>query len=169
MAWPSERSLDGGVDEIPQRRAGRLWLAGKHAVGPDPEALLERIGATAIICLNERHEIDDRYPGYVEWLTSQAPERAHWVPIHDLHAPTLDVARALVAEIDDRLAAGQGVVVHCGAGIGRAGTIATSVLLHQGIPLDEALATVAAHRPMAGPEAGAQRELLETLAGLSSS
>ena len=114
------------------------------------------------MCLNERHEIDDRYPGYVDWLVGD--ERARWVPIHDLHAPATDVAVELVERIDADLAAGRGVVVHCGAGIGRAGTIATAVLMHQGVPLGDALATVAAHRPMAGPEAGAQRELLDALA-----
>src|SRR4051794_41371069 len=97
MAWPSERSLDGGIDEIPQRGPGRLWLAGKHAVGPDPEALLTRVGADAIVCLNERHEIDDRYPGYVEWLVEEAPPRAHRVPIHDLHAPPLPAGREPVS------------------------------------------------------------------------
>jgi hypothetical protein len=164
VTWLTGRSRDGGVDEIPQARPGRLWLAGKHAVAPDPEAQLLALGATSIVCLNERHELADRYPDYVRWLGAEAPARAHWVPIHDLHAPGVAVATALVREVDGRLARGEGVILHCGAGIGRAGTIAVAVLLAQGVPLEDALATVAAHRPMAGPEAGAQRDLLDTLA-----
>jgi hypothetical protein len=35
-------NLDGGIHEIPlpPPAAGRLWLCGKHAIGPDPEGLL---------------------------------------------------------------------------------------------------------------------------------
>ena len=56
------------------------------------------------------------------------------------------------------------MLLHCGAGIGRAGTIAIAVLLAMGEPLDGAARTVADHRPMAGPEAGAQTDLLTALA-----
>ena len=31
--WPSDRSLDGGIDEIPIPGSGRLWLAGKWLLG----------------------------------------------------------------------------------------------------------------------------------------
>jgi protein-tyrosine phosphatase len=58
------------------------------------------------------------------------------------------------------------VLLHCGAGIGRAGTVAAGLLMALGTPMDAALATVAAHRPMAGPEAGGQVELLEALDAL---
>lgn len=163
--WPSERSRTGGVDEIPlPRPPGRLWLAGKHFVGPDPEAAMARTGATAVVCLNERHELVDRYPGYVEWLETEAPGRALWHPVPDLHAPRPDAARALVAELVTRLDGGASLLVHCGAGIGRAGTVAVAVLVDMGMPLDAALDSVARHRPGAGPEAGAQTELLVTLA-----
>ena len=63
-----------------------------------------------------------------------------------------------------RLAAGGHVLVHCGAGIGRAGTLAVCVLMEHGVGRDDALALVARHRPMAGPEVGAQRELVDELA-----
>ena len=51
-----------------------------------------------------------------------------------------------------------------GAGIGRAGTMAAAVLMTMDVPADDALAIVAEHRPMAGPEAGAQRDLIDALA-----
>jgi protein-tyrosine phosphatase len=54
--------------------------------------------------------------------------------------------------------------MHCGAGIGRAGTVATGLLISCGVPLPDALHHVGACRPMAGPEAGAQTELLVALA-----
>jgi len=92
--WPQGRSLHGGVDEIPLPPAagGRLWLSGKHFIGPDPEAALRRIGATAIVCLTEPAELIDRYPAYVDWLRANQPARALWWPVPDLHVPDLDDA-----------------------------------------------------------------------------
>ncbi len=159
--WPYGRARDGGIDEIPLPGPGRLWLCGKHVVGPDPVGAMSRVGATTIVCLTEEHELADRYPAYVEWM--RGSEQALWVPIHDLHAPELEKARALVGLLRTRLDAGEHLLMHCGAGIGRAGTIAVAVLMSYGVALEAALATVAAARPMAGPEAGAQRSLLEAV------
>lgn len=144
---------------------GRLWLCGKHFVAPDPERALAHVGATTVVCLNERAELLDRYPAYVEWLDRNQPGRAVWQPIADLNAPDVDTAGMLLAELRRRVARGDVLLVHCGAGIGRAGTIAAGLLVTMGTPLATALATVAAHRTMAGPEAGAQADLLAALAG----
>jgi protein-tyrosine phosphatase len=86
-----------------------------------------------------------------------------WWPVPDLHAPSLAETSELVGRLRTRLDAGGMVLVHCGAGIGRAGTIAAAVLMSLGMPRTEAVAVVAFHRPMAGPEAGAQAALLESL------
>ena len=48
----------------------------------------------------------------------------------------------------------------CRAGIGRTGTMTVCLLMMLGMEPQAALAHVAAHRPMAGPEVGAQREQL---------
>jgi hypothetical protein len=157
--------MDGGIDEIPLPRvSGRLWLCGKHAVGPDPIAALERAGADTIVCLNEVDELGDRYPEYVAWLRRETAERHIWFPVPDLHAPPLADVLPLLDELHQRLDAGGALLVHCGAGIGRAGTVATLVLVGLGMGEEEALAHVAAHRPMAGPEAGSQRELVAAVA-----
>ena len=165
MTWPRGRARDGGVDEIPIAGlpSGALFLCGKHAVAPDPEALLARVGATTIVCLNEAHELGSRYPEFLEWLAANAPERGVHHPIPDLHADAADLT-ALVENLYGRLVNGERLVVTCGAGIGRAGTVATALLMRTGASLDDALATVRAHRPMAGPESGAQTEVLEVLA-----
>ena len=160
--WPHGRARDGGVDEIPLPAVpGRLWLCGKHAIGPDAEALVALVGATSVVCLTERHELADRYPDYVAWLDRERGGRAVWQPIHDLHAPGVEEVAPLVDDVVARLRGGEGVVVHCGAGIGRAGTLAVCVLVSLGHDVDDALAVVAAHRPMAGPEVGAQRDLVQ--------
>ncbi len=163
--FADERSRNGGLDEVPLPSGrGRLWLCGKHLVGPDAEGVLERTGAAAVVCLNERYELASRYPGYVAWLETTEPGRAVWFPVPDLHVPTMEEVRPFVTTLVARLDAGEGLVVHCGAGMGRAGTLAAALLLGQGCSLADALARVAAARPGAGPQATVQQALLEALA-----
>lgn len=163
-AWRTGRSVDGGIDRVPVPGThGTMWLCGKHLIGPDPVATIESLGIDTVVCLSQQHELVERYPHYVDWL-AEAGEAAIWHPIPDLHAPHPDEAVKLVDEILRRLDLDHHVLIHCGAGIGRAGTIAAAVLLRRGVPLDHALATVAACRPMGGPEAGPQTALLEHLA-----
>ncbi|HET6793432.1 MAG TPA: dual specificity protein phosphatase family protein [Acidimicrobiales bacterium] len=175
--WHSERSRNGGVDEVPLPGAtGRLWLCGKHFIGPDHVSAAARVGADVVVCLCHGHELEDRYPGYVEWLTGSGGAGADpgaagddlmavWRPVHDLHAPSAEQALELVETVAAHLDAGRSVLVHCGAGIGRAGTLAAAVLMRQGLSRQEALERVAASRPMAGPEAGPQSDLLVELEG----
>jgi protein-tyrosine phosphatase len=161
-----QRSLDGGIDEIPLMRAapvGRLFLCGKHVVGPDPQAALAHAGASTVVCLNEAHELDDRYPHYVAWLHTERHRQAVWFPIPDLHAPPVIAMERLLDDLLGRLHAGEHLLVHCGAGIGRAGTTAVGVLLRLGWDLDDALVHVRRHRPLAGPEAGEQLRLVREL------
>jgi protein-tyrosine phosphatase len=164
--WAEDRSRHGGVDEIPLPRdlTGKLFLCGKHFIGPEPQAAIGHVGATTVVCLNSAAELD-RYPTYVAWLRDQSPERLVWWPIPDLGAPTHRAAAELLEELRCRLAGGERILLHCGAGIGRAGTIAAGLLVAMGMDLNEAVEHVRAHRPMAGPEAGAQTELLLWLAG----
>lgn len=159
----SERSRNGGIDRIPVDGVpGGLWLCGKHLIGPDVEAAVARVGADVVLCLNERHELDARYPDYVAWLRTDP--RAWWLPVPDLGAPSVAVAAEATASLVQHLEAGRTVLVHCGAGIGRAGTFAAAVLVARGRSVEDAVAVVAASRPAAGPEAGAQRALLVALA-----
>jgi protein-tyrosine phosphatase len=162
--WPRGRQRDGGIDEVPlSERKGQLWLCGKHLVGPDPEAALERVQASIVVCLTQSHEVADRYPAYVDWLHHHLGERAIWLPIPDLDAPALQSGIELVARLDALVADGHGVIMHCAAGIGRSGTMATALLMWGGMRADAARELVAASRPMAGPEAGPQLEFLADL------
>jgi len=123
-------------------------------------------GADLIVCLCERPELIDRYPAYVEWLELQSgPDgQALWFPVPDLHAPSLERVRPFLEQLSEHVQAGRSLLMHCGAGIGRTGTMAVALLMHMGIPHDDALSTVARARPMAGPEVGAQTQLLALLA-----
>ncbi len=164
-SWGSERSRTGGIDEIPlHHRAGRLLLCSKHHIGPDVEQVLTTHRVDTVVCLTQRHELDPRFPAYVHWLDHN-PAHAIWRPTPDLGTLPFDEMLTLIDDVDDRLQRGAGVVVHCAAGIGRSGTLAVGLLLRHGLSLDDSLAHVAAHRSLAGPETGPQRELVEQLEG----
>ena len=62
---------------------------------------------------------------------------------------------------------GEVLLMHCGAGIGRAGTLAAGLLIWLGVDAEQARRVVAESRPLAGPEAGAQDELLVELERIS--
>lgn len=159
LDWLTDRQRDGGIDRLrlPTDVPGTLWLCGKHAIST-------RFGSGAwdtVVCLVERHELDDRYPDYLAWLDA-AGDSAIWHEIHDLHAPPAVEMTSLVERIVERLRAGERLVMHCAAGKGRTGTTAACVLIEFGASIDDALQRVAADRPGAGPEVGAQRDLVAT-------
>ena len=155
-------NLDGGIHEIPlPTLAGRLWLCGKHFIGPDPERALTSVNADHVVCLVHERELRDRYDGYISWL--QLTDCATWYPIHDLSSPPLAEILPVYQGVVDRLSRGESVVVHCAAGIGRAGTLAVAVCQLTGMPLNEALAHVRKHRPGAGPEVGSQLDAVIAL------
>jgi protein-tyrosine phosphatase len=152
-------NLDGGIHSIPVPDAsGQMWLCGKHAIGPDPQEILDRVGVDHVVCLVERFEIHERYPAYADWLETSG--RATWFPIADLDFGKVDDVAELVDSVVEMLRVGQSLIVHCGAGIGRAGTLAVAVCLRSGMDLDTALEHVRLHRPGAGPEVGSQTDFV---------
>lgn len=154
------------IDRIPLPRTdGALWLTSRNEVAPDPEAVLSFAdGATTIVCLNQVRELETRFPTYVEWLRANKAGRALWFPIRDFQAESAAATMPFLQMIVDRLEAGEGVVMHCAMGQGRAGTMAVCLLMMLGASLDEALGTVAAHRAFAGPGEGSQWALVEDVA-----
>jgi protein-tyrosine phosphatase len=155
------------IDRVPlPRTTGALWLCARNDVGPDPEAALAWAQASTIVCLNRIDELAVRFPDYVEWLRSNIGTRAIWYPIENFRAPSARSVMPVVRMITDRLERGEGVVMHCAAGQGRAGTMATCVLMALGASTADAVRTVATHRVFAGPGSASQWALVEGVAAL---
>jgi protein-tyrosine phosphatase len=158
-------TTDGGIHRIPLPiDSGGLWLCGKHYIAPRVEEVREELGQPIVVCLTQRHELEDRYDSYITWLEAHHGTNALWFPIHDLNAPPIDRGLDLLERLTDGLRRDERFIVHCAAGIGRAGTTAVGVLMMLGMEEDLATSHVRAHRPMAGPEAGSQREFISALA-----
>ena len=85
------------IDEVPlpsPPARGRLFVTNFSAVGPDPQAALDRVEATSVVCLLTPHEIKLRYPDYVPWLlTRMPPWLESQVNREDLEATLADHAK----------------------------------------------------------------------------
>jgi len=147
----------GGVHAVPVSSVdGTLILCGLDAIGPDPDSFMDVVEADVVVCLQTDIELRRRFPDYLDWFERADPVQAVRLPTED-HLVTDDEAVAdLVLDIHRRLRDGARVVVHCGAGWGRAGVIAVLVMCAAGAEIDAALRDLRLARPAAGPQSAAQ-------------
>lgn len=147
----------GGVHQIPVARLdGSLYLCGLDAVGPDPAALLDHLGADTVVCLQTSAEIERRHLSYLDWMADPQPHEALRLPTDDYLVAADAPVESLVDAIVARMRGGDGVLVHCGAGWGRTGVIAVLVMCAMGATIEDALHDLRAARPPAGPQSPQQ-------------
>ena len=109
-------------------------------------------------------------------LTEQPPPR-HWVndagllvvnvPVPDMEPPSDRQLDHLLDTIRKANAAGMGVAVHCGAGLGRTGTVLAAYFVAHGLKPREALEKVRNLRP-GSVETAEQERAIERFAGRAS-
>ncbi len=133
---------------LPDYLHGKLYLhsmPGRYEPWSQFQQQAAHLGITRLVNLTDREEVRQKSPDYYEFL--QSPDVGWSIssfPIQDFGVPEDHQAfKAFAQEIALRLAAGECLLIHCGAGIGRTGTITTAVLLASGLSLDQAANLVA--------------------------
>ena len=142
---------------------GRLYLVAMPGTRGPPEQTWEGLreeGVQVVVCLAEPEEIRAKSPAYAAALEAQAvPCPVESFPVADFGVPDdREAFWALACRMGKRLTGGGRVVIHCGAGIGRTGTLAACVLLALGeppAPAEQAVAAAGSH-----PETDPQRALV---------
>ncbi|WP_371413796.1 protein-tyrosine phosphatase family protein [Meiothermus sp. PNK-Is4] len=149
--------------ELPSGVTGLLLLHSMPGRNEPLENVWREIRNTRIDCivsLASRREIREKSPDYADAIAAgRVPCDRLEFPITDFGVPEDRPAfYTLARDLATRLRAGQRLLIHCGAGIGRTGTLATCVLVALGEPLESAKRSVSAAG--SSPETAEQRELI---------
>lgn len=135
--FPGRCGIDG---------AGRAW---SRSVDDDLHAI-HLWGASAVLSLVESHEFARL--GVPDLGARILKSGMAWLhhPVADMGVPTTRLFGASTdvgQDVLNRLRAGERVVVHCAAGLGRTGTMAAALLVACGVEPDSAIAQVRHARP----------------------
>jgi protein-tyrosine phosphatase len=149
--------------ELPEAHVGRLFLhsmLGRYEAYEDARQEIARCHIARVVCLAPLAEVQTKSPLYAQAIeTTQPPWRQEMFPIPDYGVPEdRDTFWRLAQRLATALQSGERVLIHCGAGIGRTGTLATCVLLALGMTTEHARAAVRAAG--SSPETAAQQELI---------
>lgn len=144
------------IDWLPQdllKTPGRLGLTrmpGSRSPIDDDLNALQAAGTQHIVCLQQPGEFQHIRPPETVSTRANKIEQLGMSFLHeaigDFTAPTQVQAQRVVQAINAHLNQGEDVVVHCFAGLGRAGTIAACTLTTQGFSADDAVDTVRRYR-----------------------
>ena len=140
---------------------GKLAIAARPRGGDWLEDEIEawrRLGITTVVSLltpEEERELDL----IEESVVVQSHELGFLsLPIPDREVPASESeVTEMLARLHEILASGRSAVIHCRQGIGRAGLLASCMLVFEGKPALEAIQAVSQARGVAVPETSGQR------------
>jgi len=128
-----------GFSWIVRGELAAMPIPGRDRSLDQDAAFLEQEGIRLLVSLTE--EPPDRYT-----LSTHSIEQAH-IPVPDFTAPSLSQMAEFVGLVEDSVASGDPVGVHCTAGLGRSGTMAAAYLVSTGVSASEAISTIRGLRP----------------------
>ena len=153
--------------DLPSSIAGRLFLhsmPGRYESFGSIKEGIAGAGVSRVVCLAPLDEILRKSPDYKRAIDQgELPWLHDPFPVEDYQAPAdregfLRLARESAA----RLQSGENILIHCGAGIGRTGTLAVCVLMALGMA--EPLARKNVRNAGSSPERRSQDEVIRWVA-----
>jgi len=149
--------------DLPAEVPGRLLL---HSMPGRYEAIesvwhqVRSEAVRAILCLAEKDELLEKSSEYADALEAgTVPCLVLPFEIPDRGVPEdRDAFWALAGDVAKRLQSGEVVLIHCAGGVGRTATLAISVLLTLGEPMNQARSVVS--RAASTVETAAQSQLI---------
>jgi protein-tyrosine phosphatase len=149
------------------------WL-GRMAISPRPRGGewiddemkgWRRTGVDVVVSLLEPGEAEDLGLDEERKYCEANGMEFYSLPIVDRNVPGSGAEAArLLAELEEALHLGKNVAIHCRQGVGRAGLIASTLLVETGVSPSEAIERVSAARHTPVPETAEQRAWIESFA-----
>lgn len=133
--------------ELPPEVTGSLWLAsmpGRFEPWPSFVAEAEQARLDLLVCLTPMLEVQQLSPTYHAAVArGRLPFRWTLMPMRNFGLPDdLPAFTDTVQSVAGALKAGDAVLLHCAAGLGRTGSAAACVLKALGLETQEALRRV---------------------------
>ncbi len=150
---------------------GRLALAARPRGGDwleDELAAWKRAGIDVVASMLTPEEERDLELQRESGLTCALGMEFVSLPIPDRETPPSEAAAiTTVEDLNRKLSNGKNVVIHCRQGVGRAGMIASCLLIANGIPVERAIGSLSVVRGIPIPETPEQSDWLDHFAEIS--
>ncbi|MBK7059249.1 MAG: dual specificity protein phosphatase family protein [Rubrivivax sp.] len=149
---------------LPAPGLGQVWLSampGRFESWASFQIEAQARAVQHVLCLNPMFEVESLSPPYAQAIGAGIlPFRWTHLPMQDFGlAARVEAFRDAIDEVATSVRAGDAVLLHCAAGIGRTGTAAACLLKRLGASSTEALQCV--RDAGSNPESALQRGLID--------